>query len=363
MTERDEEETKKVTAERIVLELQASRRFQRREDIKALAGLAGVLAAIVAIGGLLFSWDSSQQQEALDREVRIDTRLDRAFERLASTSSADRMSAVTVLQSFLPEQKYSRDSLILMTLTNALSIEDDPMVRNYIVRALTATDRELIAETSQREALENLIDISRALVVEGDLKNSRRLAARLPARGGLEVRAHNVAQAIVGMMRSGAVTKDLSRSYLVESDFSRMDLSGVDFSDAVLSYSRFIATVCRSCVFDGADIEDVRFNHAVLDGSKFTVTEAPGAGQSRSSYVFNLLARGKDEFNGPDFSQSSLVDADFTGHHLFGLRKDDEFRDAIGIGLPRFHKTTLTRTDFRNISIYTVSDSSSTVEK
>ncbi len=357
-TPEQKEQTKKLAVERALLELQLSPRFQRRENLKVMAGLGGVFAAIIAIVSLLFSFYSSQKQEILDREVRIDTRLDKAFERLASKNANERLGSVTILQSFLPDQKYKNDSLILMALTNALAVENDSMVRNSIVRVLTATDKDLISEQSQNEALNNLIDISRALVVEGRLERKRRTNPFfLPEKTNLiELRAHNVGRSIIGMLKAGATSTDLSGTYLVQSDFSGMQLSGTNFSDAVLAFSKFIGTTCRDCNFDGADIEDTLFQDAILDNAKFTLTERPGAGEYRSSYVNELLSRGLPTIQGPDFSRASLIKADFSGHPLFGFLKDGGFHFPGNFFTPKFHNANLKEANFTNIRIFTLTE-------
>lgn len=352
------EQIKKTAIERKLLELQLSHRFQRREDLKVIAGLGGVLAAIVAIGSLLLSFYFSQNQEILDRELRIDTRLDKAFVQLASENGNERLSAVTVLQSFLANKKYPKKSLILIALTNTLAVEDDSMVRSYIVRVLTATDKNLISAESQNEALQNLIEISQALVIEGKLDRNRRTNPFfLPEKTNhIELRAHNVGQSIIGMLKAGADSKDLSGTYLVQLDFSGMKLSETDFSDAILAFSKFIGTTCTGCNFDGSDIENTLFQNATLDNSKFTLTERSGAGEYRSSYVNQLLSRGMPTINGPDFSGASLVRADFSGHPLFGFLKDGGFHLPGNFFAPKFHKANLKEANFREIRIYTLSE-------
>lgn len=353
------EEVKKIIIERKLLELELSPKFQRREDLKVLAGLGGVLAAIVAIGSLLLSFYSSQNQEILNREVRVDTRLDHAFERLASKNDNERLSAVTVLQSFLHDEKYNKNSLILIALTNALAIEDDSMVRSYIVRVLTATEKNLISKKSQNEALSNLIEISRILVIEGKLDRNRRTNPfHLPDETKrIELRAQNIGHSIVGMLKAGAVSKDLSGTYLIQSDFSGMELSGTNFSDAILAFSKFIYTTCRKCNFDGADVENTLFQNSILDNSRFTLIDRPGAGEYRSSYVNNLLHQGIPGIVGPDFSRASLVNVDFSGHPLFGFLKDNGFHHPANFFVPKFKGANLRGANFTKIRIYALSES------
>ena len=317
--ERDRAETEKLQAETRLLEQQASPNARRIEQFKAAAGVGGMMTAIVAVGGLLFSFWQFQTESIAKREAYQQERLDHTLALLFDEDPAKQISGVWTLESFIRVSEPAVKRQILAVLVHVLAEEEDKAVRDAIVASFRTPGYADLDEEFQAVLLQQLVAASASLIIEDDLWRTRRgnRETGLPEHS-IEARALSIGKAVVALLSSGPAFKRVSGVYCAGCDFSGMALDGVDFSEAILYQANFSGASLIEANFDSADLEETRFVGAKLRGATLTFNDRTREGFYRQSYIFR--ATNRDRFKGgPNFNCADLRDADFSGHPLFGF--------------------------------------------
>src|SRR6266850_1928353 len=246
----------KLEVEKQVLSFQLSRKYERRELLRTLAGLGGLLAAVVAIATFVFSAWRWQQESYDTRQLKIEERFDRALESLGKDSSSSRLGGVVSLKSFLTQDNKERHARVLLSLSHALALERDPIVRDATVEVFAGIDSQIVEKTVLNEALNSLIGLNRAFYREANLNRDRVASNTYPKIDSIEALAQSNSVAIVALLRKGARVQDLSRIYCVRCDFSKMDLKSTTFEDLILESADFRAAILTDSSFNRADLEN-----------------------------------------------------------------------------------------------------------
>src|ERR1051326_3744551 len=240
----------KLHAETALLNLQLSPAERRRDRIKSIAGVSGVVTATAALLALLLSTYQWFRSDKLNRDVRVEERLERALKLLGDTAPAARLAGVATLASFLRDIDDAHAPQVLLALTNSLSIESSLTVRNAIVTTFTGVNPKVVKSSQLDETLVSLVQISRGLVQEGNLWRTRRDNLYFsPSPDTIEARAVSVAQALCALLRAGAKAQDLTRIYLAGMDLNHISLPGVKFDDSILA----------GCAFRHANLRQASF--------------------------------------------------------------------------------------------------------
>lgn len=143
------------------------------------------------------------------------------------------------------------------------------------------------------------------------------------------------------------------RAVLTDSYFCRLDLTGYDFtrailnrsifSDATLDSARFNGALLRDTTFTRAHLLDTQFSLAHLENAQFdgaviqyasftraTLTDASFQGASVRDTSFRLANLTGANFSGVDFSTLTMDDALMTGVQLpDGTRWDEYLTDVV----------------------------------
>ena len=303
------------------------------ERLKAIAGISGVLAALIALAGLFVSSRQWVKNTELAREQRVEERLDGLFEALSAESPATRFAAIGSLRAFIEDTESRRHvSSIFAAIVSVIAIDESPQVR----RAAIALVRELAARTNDCNAILALtIDANRDLAAEAGLLG--KLAPRSDGRQTPAARATDLASVIAILLRRCATTGDLAHLYLANVDFSNMNLSGVSFQRSVLSGSRFVSACAAETRFDDSILDETDFAKADLRRASFRQTRRDVFSETKPlHYVAQQLESFVDEpppsddeprksvvIAAPSFRCANLREADFTGHALFAAYERD----------------------------------------
>jgi uncharacterized protein YjbI with pentapeptide repeats len=321
----------KLRLETAVLEQQLSRPSQAREWIKALTGLGAVAALLAA----LFQLQQSYYQ-------RADDRLERALGRLASPNVTDRLAGISTLRIVLDEGRSSERRLANSALANSLSVETDPIVSGAILDILRPTDTE-----SRDAVLEELANGSRGLLPIALKAQPGQAFQDWTIDKGDFGRLQSLERAIVTFLHSGARTTDLRNIYCVECNFEGLDLSGVDFSGAVLNNSSFRNSNLTNSSFDHSVLLATNFANANLTGAKFTLD------LQHSAFLADTLANNGEMAWGPDFSCANLENADFSRQEFLSVVENGpNFMSPGSLITPKFENANLKHTDFRSVGVY-----------
>lgn len=156
----------KLAKERKFLDYQLSPFFKRLEFLKAVSGLAGVLAALFTLGTLLFTinkWYNDNEQARLTKE---DERFEKAVSMLQDASAGKRLGAIIALQGFFKKGDTLKHEQGVLSLTHAIGLETDPTVRNALLEVITSTDFNKINSAILDRGLASLINLNRSLAKE-----------------------------------------------------------------------------------------------------------------------------------------------------------------------------------------------------
>lgn len=304
----------KLDIEKQVLALQLSSQYRRNELFKTLAGVGGFLTAIAAIGTLAFTTWKFQNEASETRDVRIEERFDRALDSLSRESASSRLAGVVSLKSFLTSENRQRHSRVLLSLSHALAIESDPIVRDAIVEVLTRMDNIIVGKETLDESLDAVVELNRGLTREGDLIRSHESADSYPKSDSIEARARSNAAVIVALMKKGGRTQNMSRIYCVGCDFSQLDLTSVDLSGSSLESCNFNKSVLVDASFDYADLTNATFIEANLQRARLRYL---------NWRIINIL-------NAKDFQHSQLEKVDFPSFVCANLEKADFSLSLLG---------------------------------
>lgn len=354
----------KLKLENEQLRFQASWRGGRAfEFLKALTGVAAVVAALGAIAGAIFTYRSATQQLARLTASQVEERFDRDTSRLGSDSPIERLEGVSGLQLFLDSPKTSLQLASLLFLVNAAAAEKDPTVRGAILDTMATLRKYRLPERVLNKALMAACDRNRGILeslqsqFRERLKRNGKLLFNQPNNEAWLGNLNNAglaplratAETIASLVRDGAHVDDLSGIYCVSCDFSakdrRVDLSGSTFDRSYLRDANFRNAKLDKASFDGAYLSGTDFTNANLRNAKFTsppLIDAP---------VQAILARKTlSGAEGPIFECADLSGADFTGSVLFGFY----WTKVRGAGyFPRFYGANLRGADLKSFKIFT----------
>jgi uncharacterized protein YjbI with pentapeptide repeats len=322
--------TEKLRTELALLQHQLSPAARRGENLKLFASISGTLTAIIALVGLGLSGYQWFQAQKLERAVRTEERLDRALQQSSGTTPPARLAGVVSLGSFLHDSDSAQDAQVLLALTNMLAVEESLTVRNAIVATISGVDQKVTGEIILNKSLVAAAQVSRDLVDEGDLWRARRtLPHTIPEPSSVEARAISVATAITSLIRKGAHTSDLSRTYFAGSDLSGCDLRAVVFDGAILAWANLRSAKLIRASFLDADLEGSSFVGADLRAASLEQSLKQQPGTFRQNYIDDQLKRNRGMRNGflfhvtgPDFRCSDLRNASFHGHPLLPVYLD-----------------------------------------
>jgi hypothetical protein len=283
----------KLSAKAQVLQYQLSLPAQRNERLKAIANLAGLITGVTAILGLIFSiWQSSRSANVA-REFQTEERFHRSLALLGESAPSARLAAVVSLNGFLGGDHEKQVPQVLLAFASTLALESSQAVRNALVAAIENLEPGTVKKRELDNALSYLIQVSRGLVLEGNLWRERRDNFYFPPQPDtVEARAVSVAAAIVALLRKNARANDMSRAYLAGEDFRNLDLEGVSFDDSILASSDFRNAILEHASFIDADLDTVAFNGARLRGARLRQTVKLSLGRElHHDYVDEQIRR------------------------------------------------------------------------
>jgi uncharacterized protein YjbI with pentapeptide repeats len=353
LKKKQEIELKKLELENSEIEFKQSKRFRRLEYLKAYAGISGFITGIVAIvtiGFSVFQWSTETEQ---NRNVRVEERLDKTILNLGSNSTQTRLASVIALHTFLDKNHEKYHQQVLLSLVNMLSNEKESGVRSAIVQLLAETDSGIIKKEILEKTQTILINFSKFHLETGELYEKRITNEfRIPPPDSQEGIARDIAKGILELLNKGIKINDMSSIFCIKCDFSGLDLQGVSFEDAILTWANFSNCNLKGANFDGADLEETKFISADLASTYFTYYDNKHPGY-RNHYVERQLDQEQYQTAvfGPDFTNANLTGADFTGHILFGFSNDSS-ENGVMIFNPSFRSANLTNTKFESIGIY-----------
>jgi uncharacterized protein YjbI with pentapeptide repeats len=352
---------RKAEIELALLEEQLTPASRRREWVKALASASGVILAVVALLGAVVSageWFASQRK---DRDVRTEERFERALSLLSEARPPQRAAALTSLGSFIDANNQQRDRQVLVSVANALPLEDDPSVRGAMVSFFDDIDPQAVGTLALDAALKSLSYASRDLVQRSDYWHER--DTLFPFVGGSKDGAAMTAleRAMAGLMRKGARNHNMAGTYLEGADLSKLDLTGTNFDDAIVNGANFGNAALVGASFVGADIEGAHFVRADLRLAQFRYSTDATAGGAHNNFVQFDFLRALWQFlktktanaivvSQPDFSCADLRGADFSGSYLVGLNPDDMTQFLSGAA--QFQGADLAAANFDGIVVY-----------
>lgn len=348
--------TAKLELEQQQLRFQVSRQGRAIEWLKALAGVAAILA-------LFLAFFSTYQQLTQLAASRDEERFDRAVSRLGSDNPAERLAGVSGLQLFLDPAHRSRQHATLLFLVNAAAVEMDATVRGAILDTFTSLGQYGISRQVLNETLSTARDRNRGILRVLQSRFQERLQDNdkvLFEKGNDEAWLGKLNEAelaplrataatIAALIRNGAYIEDLSRIYCVSCDFSSesrsVDLSGSKFDRSYLRQARFKNVKLEHASFDAAYLMRTDFTNADLRNAKLT---APPLFDPPVQSI--LVQKALWAAYGPIFECADLSEADFTGSVLFGFY----WTDINGAGyFPRFYGANVRGANFKSFKIFT----------
>jgi uncharacterized protein YjbI with pentapeptide repeats len=342
-------EQRKLLAE--IAKLEAETRTHRPVEIlKALAGVSGVTAAIVALVGLQVSATRWQAETAAGREEKTEARLQQVLDDLASKDASTQLAGLASVPHFLAVVDDARRQQLLVTLGSLLAVCESSVVSDAIVAYLEDIDLKILGTEHSQRLLVHLVTQNRNLSRRHGLARSRRSNPYFPADSGTpESKAEALGNAIAALVRRGVWTDDLSGIYCVQCDFGGVTLAGVNFNDAILAYSDFSEADLQNASFDHADLESALFVRADLRDASLTFLPDPRPGKERDSYFQS--AQDPHFFEGPNFSCADLRGANFAGHPVFPL-VSPAIADRVLVEGPKFTAADLAGANFTGSHIF-----------
>lgn len=367
----------KLALEKEALRYQQTPVFRKQEALKTITGAGSLVAATVALIGLLLSAFQWFQNDSSNQNLRAQERLDRALVLLGNKDEGQRLAGVISLKSFLDgagatpqdpdDAKSSHVDQALLALTTMLAIEDSLPVRNAILAALTDINPKALPKPTLDRALKALCETSRGLMEAGGLWDDFGYSPEPLNETPIGRRAHGTAEAIVVLLQKGARTQDMSRLYLKEVDLAGIEMPGTNFDDSNLSDSDFSNALLSGSSFVGANLLSTKFEaadlrHAVFGlprekartrfrgGRDFVAVQMIKAGRAAEDAGSKLV---HPDLRGPDFSCADLREADFSGLHVFDLTQEEFMEGNPHASSPfDFSGANLEGANFRRSTVY-----------
>ena len=207
-------ELQKLIAETRLLRHQFSVGARFVEWLKAIAGMAGVLTAIIALVGLYVSISRFQAEDETTRKTQQQEQLNRSIALLADDNKAKQLAGISTLESFIRSDDPIIHKQILSVLANILAVEENKIVRDAILSSFRNMELEGFDHNVLAGVLSQFAASSASLVVEGKLKRERkgnRFGWLSP--DSVEARAMSVSDALVLFLRTGVEFTELSGIY------------------------------------------------------------------------------------------------------------------------------------------------------
>lgn len=313
-------EEEKLAAEIQSIRHQFSPATRAIEWTKAIAGLAGVITAIVALIGIYLSIEKTRIEEKrlLDSDRR--EQMNSSISLLADENPAKQLAGITELNSFYSSEDALGQIQILTLLASILAVEENKIVRDSIVASVNRRLAAGIDKQVMTGLLRHLVTESNALITQGKLSRSRKgdEFGHLETKS-IEARAISISEIIQAAVRKGTDFKEFTGIYCFGCDFSGLDLDNVNFRNSILFHTDFSGSVLTNSNFEAADLEEALFVGADLRNANFSFTERPKSGKYRSSYAEKFSEKSSWSFHGPNFNCADLRQAIFSGHPIFAI--------------------------------------------
>jgi len=336
------------------------------EGFKAIGSIVAALGVIVTLFLAFY-------QQGQNRVSRDDERFDRSVARVGSSQTAERLTGLAGLQQFLVSKDADREKSALLYLVNATTIETDPTVRSAMLDTFNSLRDLSLSPDALNAALQSARDRNRALF--------KRFLSR-PWTATRDKPSYNVdfpelamdpiqqpekdqvlatAGLIAALVRAGAKADDLSGIFCLNCTFNasgrKVNLSGVNFDEAMLRGTSFLAVNLQGASFRNADLLAADFTSASLRNAKFTADTVLVAHSLGAAYATRNLMN----VRGTNFACADLSGADFSGRLIFGLILNDPIFG--GYGRDEFFAADLRESNFIGAQFFVaVPQSSASVE-
>ena len=244
--------------------------------------LLSSLGSLIAVLALSWTVISGNRQYDADR-------MERASAKLGQSSASERAIGVAQLASFLPTNDREEDRRILVALVSHERSEVDPAIRNRIENVFGNLSNRL-DKTVLNSTLEYVVG------VENELEKSSRLSQFELAEAYADRHGHYMIPAefsgvqsadssqqqsfeqlqglkalMMNLLKAGARWQNMGGLFCPGCDFTELkaDLSGVNFSHAILTSTNWSSMELEHVDFSGARIEGAYFLGAHLKGAIF----------------------------------------------------------------------------------------------
>jgi uncharacterized protein YjbI with pentapeptide repeats len=341
--------------EQVQIAWQRSWQFKIIEWLKASAGLAAVIALVIAF------YFNSRQMVQLSAS-RDDERFDKAISRLGSQSPSERIAGLAGLQLLLEPSQKSRHEAVLLFLANAVAVEKDTTVRSAILDTFANlrqyhVDPEVLNHilAAERDRNKGILEYLHARFRARLEENTSDIFEKGNDETGLgKVSPEDLAPlqataaALASLVRAGAYLQDLSAIYCVSCNFSSSDasvnLSSTKFDGGLLRAANFTKANLENASFDGADLVRADFTSANLRNAR--LTDPPLIEPSIQAIV---IGKALWAATGPVFECADLTGTDFTGSTMFGFY----WTDVNGAGyFPRWFGANLNGAKLGSFTIF-----------
>ena len=233
-----------------------------------------------------------------------------------------------------------------MAFADALSKEDDPVVREAILDTIKNAGLSMPARTLTTGLI---AAISRNRVLQQSLGIKVRDSSFQAIPKERLATLDATAQAIVALVRRGAYVKDMSRIYCVSCDLSgtEIHLNGVNFDNSIVLGTKFSRASLEHTSFDGANLLDTEFIGSKLSFAK--ITDIHGVQAATDTIRDGLDAEP------PNFSCADLSGADFSKEVLLGVYENRTPNES-SYWSPRFNGADLSGADLSRMDVFVVTE-------
>jgi Pentapeptide repeats (8 copies) len=329
----------KLHLEQQSLSTQLSRQGKALEWVKALG-------TPVALIGAVWTIFSGLNQIQLERASKDEERLERSVAKLLSDKSNERLAGVSTLARFFSQDDEKQQVAAIVAFADALSREEDPVVRAAILETIKNASSSLPTRTLG-SGLTSIITRNRVLQQSLEIKPRDSSFQTIPKEklGTLDA----TSQAIVALVRGGAHVLDMSRIYCVRCDFSgkQINLDGVDFSSSILFSSDFSGASLEHTNFDGANLLDTEFIGSRLSFAKLTDLHGMQA-------ATGTIRDGRDA-PAPNFSCADLSGVDFSKQVLLGV-SENRTPNQSSFWNANFNGSNLSGADLSTMDVFVVTE-------
>lgn len=225
-----------------------------------------------------------------------------------------------------------KTGLDLLQAGAAISIPIAVVVMGAIfTRAQSESQQQAEEQRTQGTALQSYLDQMSALLIDGDLRNSKpddevRILAR--------ARTLTILDTLDGR-RKGSVMRFLKEAELIEQgkfhdrpdDYPIIKLYRADLTDADLTYGNLYRTDLFQANLSGADLSRASMLDASLTDADLSDADLSGANMDRT--VLYLADLSGANLAGNDLTTSLLDGADLSGANLSGAKITDEQLDGV----------------------------------